>query len=111
MNNFYARWAMNTWFGLLYQYRFCPIWDAALNRLIDKHWKSVVVGEHTANLGGVDIWISNRYYAFGHEFASFQSARRPSVWTMRRLDSLVRHVQERQLAEMEASRIKKMEGY
>ncbi len=94
MNNFYMRWASSTWFGLLYQKKYSAEWDAALNRLIDKHWQSVKVDRYTATLGGVEVWISNAFYAYGtHYRAEFEV--RPSVKTMRRLDSLVIHAQQK----------------
>ncbi|KIQ60196.1 hypothetical protein RL74_06805 [Pseudomonas fluorescens] len=95
MRNFYWRWAVSTCFGMGYLKEYCPEWDAALNRLIDRHWESVQVGAHTAQLGKVRVWIENAFYAYGTEYGAGAEFR-PSVRTMRRLDSLVRHMQDRE---------------
>lgn len=110
MKNFYWRWAASTFFGSLYQKKFCPEWDAALNRLIDKHWRDVQVGEHTATLGNVDVWIGNAFYAYGHQWSGLAEFR-PSLRTMRRMDSLVRHIQEKKQAEKRAAHLKQVGGY
>ncbi|WP_147477650.1 hypothetical protein [Pseudomonas coronafaciens] len=110
MRSFYIRWAMSTWFGLIRMHKYCPEWDAALNRLIDKHWQTVSIEGCTARFGEVEVWIANRYYAFGHEWGSGQHFR-PSVHTMRRLDSLISHLEGLQLAKEKEAHRKKMEGY
>lgn len=110
MSNFYWRWATSTWFGSLYQQEFCPAWDAALNRLIDKHWRDAVVDSHCAEFGGVRVWISNSFYSYGHQWGGL-AEHRPSLRTMRRLDSLVRHIQDKQQAEKRAEHLKQMGRY
>lgn len=44
---------------------YCPVWDQMLNELLDKHKiievrKAVVVFEN-----GVEVWIENKWFAFG----------------------------------------------
>lgn len=97
MSSFYYRWATSTFLGASYHKKYSAEWDAALNRLIDKNWEFVEVEEHYAVLGGVKVWISNAFYAYGFQFDAGLEFR-PSLKTMRRLDSLVGYSQ-RKLAE------------
>lgn len=110
MKNFYVNWATSTLFGLLHSKKFCPDWDAALNRLLDKHWSDVKVGECTATLGNVDVWIENAYYCYGHQWNGLAETR-PSVRTMCRLDSLVGHIRDRKEEEKRAAYLKQIGGY
>ncbi|MFD3300281.1 hypothetical protein [Aquipseudomonas alcaligenes] len=87
---FLLDWAVSTWFGLLYQNRYCGEWDAALSALLDKHADKIEVGEHTTTINGVEIWTSNRFYAYGHIYDSSMPWRRPGLWNMYRLWCLTR---------------------
>lgn len=109
MKGFYWRWAASTFIGTIYQKKYCPTWDAALNRLIDKYWAEIEVGDYTATLGGTQVWIGNAFYAYGYQYgAPFEM--RPSLHTMRRLDSLVHHVQAAKLEEKRKTHLKQVEG-
>ena len=110
MKSFYWRWATSTLFGALYLKNYCPEWDAALNRLIDKHWESIDVGPHTATLGDAQVWISNAFYSYGTQYGGAAKFR-PSVRTMRRLDSLIRYTQDKQEQEKRQEHLKEMEGF
>ncbi|MBX9404805.1 hypothetical protein K5E40_03830 [Pseudomonas baetica] len=110
MSSFYWRWATSTLLGTHYLRKYCPKWDAALNRLIDKHWESVEVGEHTAKLGEAHVWISNAFYSYGTQFMGVAEFR-PSVRTMRRLDSLVRYEQAKKEEKKREEHLKQMEGF
>jgi len=93
MGTFYIRWAASTFFGTLYQEKYCPEWDDAVNRLIDKHWSDAKLDDYTVTLGGVEIWISNAFYSYGYHWRMHADPQfRPSVRIMGRLDSLVRHI-------------------
>lgn len=108
--NFYMRWASSTWLGTHYLKQFCPLWDAALNRLIDKHWQDVKVDTHYATLGETKVWIENAFYSYGgcYEGLGGNGEFRPSLRTMRRLDSLVRHVQDDLEAKRRAAYLQKV---
>ena len=110
MMSFYWRWAVSTFCGLLYLKKYCPEWDAALNRIIDKHWESIEVGAHTAKLGSAEVWISNAFYSYGTQYQG-SAEYRPSVRTMRRLDSLIRHMQDKQEQERRQAHLKQMRGF
>lgn len=110
MKNFYLRWAASTWFGLTYNKKYSAEWDAALNRLIDKHWESIEVGRHTARLGNAEVWISNAFYAYGTQYGGVYEFR-PSVKTMRRLDSLIWHMQQKIEQELSQQYAKQMEDF
>lgn len=90
---FYAKWAVSTWFGSLYQESYCAEWDAALNRLLDKHGDSAAlcVSVHTVSLGPHRVWVSNAYYSYGHLYGEGHE-RRPGLRTMARLDRVVRRL-------------------
>ena len=82
---FLARWAATTWFGILHQEKYCPEWDKALGRLLDKHGADAHVGAHTTTLGSYEVWTSNAFYAYGHVYGSDLPKRRPGLWNMYRL--------------------------
>ena len=58
----------NTLFGM-YQRPYSEEWDKHLNEIMDGH-KSVEAGRHTITFeyqnNIIEIWTSNRWYAFGH---------------------------------------------
>lgn len=110
MKSFYWRWATSTLFGTAYLKKYCSAWDAALNRLIDKHWESIEFGLHTAKLGDVEVWISNAFYAYGTQYRGVAEFR-PSVRTMRRLDSLIRYMQDKQEEEARQEHLKQVGGF
>jgi hypothetical protein len=110
--NFYLRWAGSTMLGTHYLKKFCPLWDAALNRLIDKHWRDVKVDGHVATLGDTTVWVSNAFYAYGYCWNRYggHNEFRPSLQTMRRLDSLVRHIQGKREADERAKYLQSVKG-
>ncbi|WP_439885629.1 hypothetical protein ACTACK_10470 [Pseudomonas syringae] len=110
MKNFYWRWAVSTFCGLAYTKKYSPEWDAALNRLIDNHWESIQVDRHTAKLGSAEVWISNAFYAYGSQYGGVYEFR-PSVQTMRRLDSLIGHMQEKIEQEKRQEHARQMESF
>lgn len=89
MRNFYLRWASSTFLGLLYLKPFSKAWDSTLNRLLDEHWETAVVGTHTVKLGNAVVWIENAFYSYGTHWGPGVIELRPSLKTMRRLDWLV----------------------
>lgn len=88
----YVEWAFSTLFGSLYQYSYCPIWDKKLNELIDAG--DAKMGHHVLIFDNIEVWVSNRFYAYGHIYRSGIKQHRPSTKTMIRLaklqDSLVK---------------------
>ena len=89
---YYVEWARSTWFGVLHQAKYCPVWDRKLNKLLDKYSKEAVGDHYTVQLGEVDVWWENRFYAYGFlrkgdGWAVYANAR-PSVKTMIRLAKL-----------------------
>lgn len=109
MNNFYIRWASSTYLGITYLKPFSAEWDAALNRLIDKYWQSAEVGTHYVVLGKTKVWIENAFYSYGTQYDA-GSEFRPSLKTMRRLDSLVGHIKAKLDAEKKAAYLQQLEG-
>jgi hypothetical protein len=107
--NFYLRWASSTFLGTSYQKEYSVEWDAALNRLIDKHWETVEVKDHYAVLGDVKVWISNAFYAYGFQYGAGLEFR-PSLRTMRRLDSLVGYSQQKLNEAKRAAYEEQLEG-
>jgi len=79
-------------FGALHQQKYCPIWDAKLNELLDKYADEAELGAYTINLGSTSVWIANKYYSYGHIWDGVVSRsidrRRPSIRTMIRLSDL-----------------------
>ncbi|MHA6128893.1 hypothetical protein ACX3YD_22360 [Pseudomonas fluorescens group sp. PF-1] len=110
MKAFYVNWATSTLFGLLHNKKFCPEWDAALNRLLDKHWHDVKVEECVVKLGNVEVWIENAFYCYGHQWNGLTEFR-PSLKTMCRLDTLVRSIHDKRKAEKRSAYLKQVEGY
>lgn len=84
---FLLMWAGSSWFGLLHEYKYCPVWDEVLGRLLDKHSAEAKVGRHTTTLGGVEVWTSNAFYAYGYLWEGLKDSnrRRPSLFNMYRL--------------------------
>ena len=92
---FYLDWASSSMFGLFHSRSFDDVWDRILNKLMDDYGDSVTVGEHTAKFGTVDVWIANKYYAYGYDFNAPSEFRfRPSIKTMGRLSLLVSGFQD-----------------
>ncbi len=86
---YYIEWASSTFFGLFHQHKYCPLWDAKLNQLLDEHGKTAKLGDHTIQLGNANVWIANRFYSYGHSWANRElREHRPSVRTMIRLAKL-----------------------
>ena len=94
--NFYVSWAHSTCLGLLQLKEYSKAWDETLNRLIDEHWKTAVHDGYAVSLGGAEVWISNRFYAYGYALRGDVPGRlrnrRPSLKTMYRLARLVAHI-------------------
>ena len=88
----YAEWSFSTLFGVLCQYPYCPVWDKKLNELMDAG--NAKMGYHVLIFDNIEVWISNRFYAYGHIHNYSIPNKRPSVKTMIRLaklqDSLVK---------------------
>lgn len=88
----YVGWAIGTFFGALHQYPYCDIWDKKLNELIDAG--NAKMGYHTLIFNNIEVWVSNRFYSYGHIYRAGIKAHRPSIKTMIRLaklqDSLVK---------------------
>lgn len=86
----------NTIFGM-YQKPFSSDWDNRLNEAIT-HGEVVRAGEHTIEIkhNGIlmSVWVSNRWYAFGHlhyingKFVPEELQYRPRFKTMERLFAL-----------------------
>ena len=83
--NYYLEWALCTWFGLISLNRYCPIWDDKLNDLLDKYSDTAKLNTYRLRLGDNEIWISNRFPAYGNLMGENT---RPSVKTMIRLAQL-----------------------
>lgn len=71
-------------------------WDTILNEILDTADK-VKVGNHTANIDGVDIWTSNWPYAYGNCYS--YSSGLPSIKTRHRLRKLIEATRKRQFRE------------
>lgn len=86
----------STWFGYFYCHKFNKAWDDALSHLIDKHSESITrSSNHTVSVRGVEVWVSNRYYAFGHEGGQgYDYCYRPSARTMYKLATLLDKAQK-----------------
>ena len=82
---FYLMWAASSWFGLLHAHKYCPVWDAALSKLIDQHGEDAKVGKYTTKIGGVTVWTSNSFYGYGNIYEDGIEERRPSIMNMYRL--------------------------
>lgn len=88
---YYASWAFDTWFGILYQERYNAEWDKKLNELLDSEGKCVL-GKYTLKIGDCEIWLANRWYSYGwlrrvggkNVYLNY----RPSLKTMVRLAKL-----------------------
>lgn len=86
---YYLEWAFSTQFGLISQNKYCPIWDAKLNELLDKYSDTAKLNTYRLRLGDNEIWISNRFYSYGDLMGE---KTRPSVKTMIRLARLEDHL-------------------
>lgn len=84
---FYLMWAGSSWFGLLHGYKYCPIWNEVLGRLLDKHSAEAEVDSYTVTLGDVEVWVSNAFYGYGYLWDGLKedNRRRPSLLNMYRL--------------------------
>lgn len=96
---YYLEWAFSTWFGLMCQKKYCPIWDKKLNELLDKYSDTAKLWGYSLVLGVNEIRVSNRFYSYGNLITQNT---RPSVKTMIRLakleDSLRAKIAEGDLA-------------
>ena len=63
-------WGMN--------YSYDKSWDTKLNKLLDEH-TFTIIGQHTAKLGPIDLWICNYPYA---SYRSPSRSYRPSRLTI-----------------------------
>lgn len=69
-------------------YPTCRNWDALLNEALDHGITSL--GPHTADIGGVKVWVANWPYAYGSPYRGFGSGDRlPTVRTRQRLRAAV----------------------
>lgn len=93
---FYIKWALSTWFGLLYLNKYSVTWDAVLKSLLsDKSIKPKLLGNYTIDFGGHEVWVSNPYYSYGglhyskgRGYEPLGRKCRPSLSTMKKLDKL-----------------------
>ena len=88
MIGFYINWAVSTCFGLLHANKFNQSWDDAVNRLLDNKYHDAKICHTgcTLMIGGIEIWIENRFYSFGHLWGVTSDREfRPSLKTMARL--------------------------
>ena len=70
--------------GLLFQQKYSKAWDKKLNDLLDNH-EIEREGRYCVEIGGFILWVSNRYYAYGHPYGMGVPEVRPSIKTMIRL--------------------------
>lgn len=85
--------------GLLFGCRYSKWWDRKLNQLLNTCEAPTCIDEDTVRVGGIEIWIGNRWYAYAYPhdplFASRYERVRPSIRTMIRLhDAIERAVFE-----------------
>lgn len=101
----YIGWAFSTWFGLLHQQKYSKAWDDELNRLMDTYWDKGELRNykfngpsyHTILLDDVQVWVSNKYFSYGHRYGTYNTTyveRRPSVKTMIKLNRYVKWLEE-----------------
>ena len=88
---YYLEWAFCTWFGLISLNKYCPIWDAKLNDLLDKYSDTAELNYYALILGDNEIWVSNRFYSYG---SLMGEKMRPSIKTMIRLARLEDQLRE-----------------
>lgn len=107
MIGFYFEWAVSTSFGLCYQEPFGKEWDKKLNELLDATpYTEAKLGNYTLQIGNCEIWVANKYYSYGHLNKYFTSsvrywhddhiAQRPSIRTMRKLNTYVEAIRAEQ---------------
>jgi hypothetical protein len=90
---FGRKWCTSTFFGIVRLYKYNKAWDRELNRLLDEHWQTAKLEYCVLTLGEAQVWIENKYYAYGRLYSSkdwrdMSTSRRPSIKTMWRLASL-----------------------
>lgn len=86
---YYLEWAWDTWFGIIQLKKYCPLWDAKLNELLDKYEDGAEVGKYTIRLGEIEVWIANRFIHYGSAYGVPNiPQKRPSMKTMFRLAKL-----------------------
>jgi cytidylate kinase len=72
----------------LMNHGYSAAWDKALNELLDEHtFKNI--GEHTAQLGHLTIWIENHPYASFTVWHGAPGSVRPSRLTIERARNLL----------------------
>lgn len=76
---------LSVWGGILFQKQYSKGWDEKLNELLDEY-EIEPDGGHAVKIGDVVVWISNRWYSYGHAYRSRIPERRPSIRTMIRLN-------------------------
>lgn len=89
------RHVCNTLLGL-YQYEYCPHYDALLNQILDEGVPEKC-GDYTMrfSLDGeyYNVWIASKFHGYGHLFPSINGAyARPKYKTMMRLYELERRL-------------------
>lgn len=105
---YYLEWARSTWFGTLYQEKYCPLWDRKLNELLDEYEDTAILGECCIILGSTEVWVSNRFYSYGYVVrVRGLPRRRPSIQTMVRLAILQDSLKGGEL-EAEAAKYRKL---
>lgn len=86
----YLEWGITTFFGTLMEKKFCKMWDSKLNQLMNKYEGVLCHTDCTITFNKTEVWVGNRFYAYGHLNASFSDYKefRPKVSTMLRLASI-----------------------
>ena len=97
-----------TYFGLALMYpvfikSYSKAWDKTLNKILDAIEANCVqatVDEHTLNVNGCEIWIANRWFAYGYLYChdrhySSTNEHRPKISTMIRLNEIVKRLEAR----------------
>ena len=113
MIGFYLEWAVSTIFGLCYQEPFGKEWDKKLSDLLDATpCDEAKLGTYTHQLGNCEVWVGNKYYSYGHLNKYFAGdirywrddhiEQRPSIKTMRKLNTYVESIRETQRKEKSA---------
>lgn len=103
-------WIYSTFWGVMHFEKYDRAWDSLLSAILDSgHAKISNLGAHTVEINGVEVWIANRFYSYGHIYRSLPAkSGRPSVRTMIKLAAMLKPLQEAQKYEAEKKRVAEM---
>lgn len=102
----YLEVLFDTWFGTLFQRKYCEAWDGKLNEIISrgcfvkfhKNFYGNLLYTVIVDLDGVkfEIWLANKWYCYGYNYAetNYNEQFRPSIKTMIKLEKWVNELQE-----------------